>query len=88
MRRSPRRAEFALFLIAKPGVALLYRWLEAHQNQLGAESVSASQFLFVASAEAQSCLALVRDERERAIASIALSQSSLVLEGAQYCSRS
>ncbi len=82
VRRSLRRTEFALLLIAQPGVALLHRWLEAHPHQLGAQSVTALQFLFVASAMAQSGLALVRDEQERAITSIALSQSALVLVGA------
>ena len=81
-RRSLRRTEFALLLIAQPGVALLHRWLEAHPHQLDAASVSALQLLLVVSAVAHSGLALVRDEQERAIASIALSQSALVLAGA------
>jgi len=81
-RRSLRRAEFALLLVAQPGVGLLHRWLDAHPHQMDASSVNALQLLFVASAVAHSGLALVREEQERVISSIVLSQSALILAGA------
>lgn len=81
-RRSLRRTEFALLLVAQPGVALLHRWLDAHPHQLDASSVNALQFLFVTSAVAHSGLALVREQQERVIGSIVQSQSALILAGA------
>ena len=77
--RSLRRAEFALLLVAQPGVALLHRWLDAHPHQLDASSVNALQILFVTSPVAHSGLALVREEQEPVICSVVLSQSAPIL---------
>jgi NADH:ubiquinone oxidoreductase subunit 4 (subunit M) len=81
-RRSARRDDFAVVLVAQPAIALLHGYLQAHPQALDELSVERLQLLFVATSILHAGLGLVRREPELALGAIVQSQAALVLTGA------
>lgn len=81
-RRSARRDDFTLVLVAQPAIALLHGYLHAHPQALGELAVERLQLLFVATSILHAGLGLVRREPELAVGAIVQSQAALVLTGA------